>query len=285
MSTQQKTKKDVYSIVSETITNFLESGIIPWRTPWAEGRVPTNLITRNPYRGINVFLLAMHSFKCNMFMNESQLANIGGTLQNSELPLLAIHWDMVEKQSKDGEEKTEDKVPVLRYHKVVNVSQCEGINHDAIPGYERPAKPFEEAREIVKKMPNAPTIEFYKTSASFDPVSDVIFMPHSETYAKKENYYYDLFRMLAQSTGHEKRLNRQGYDTDINTLYLTREALVADMAAHYLCYHSGMESIELMDNLVCIHEWIDVFKAEAKFFVSAAIHAQKAVDCILNRNQ
>src|SRR5215212_4314882 len=173
MTTQQKTKRDVYSIVSGIIIHFLESGIIPWRMPWAEGRVPTNLITRKPYRGANVFLLAMHAFQCNLFLSETQLANIGGTITEGDMTLLAIHWEWMDAQSKDGEEVTGDKVPVLRYHRALNVSQCEGINHDALPGYDRPEKPFAAAREIVKNMPNAPKIEFYKTAASFDPVNDV----------------------------------------------------------------------------------------------------------------
>ena len=46
----------VYEIITSQILAELERGQVPWRKPW---RIlpPANLITKKPYRGINVFLL------------------------------------------------------------------------------------------------------------------------------------------------------------------------------------------------------------------------------------
>ncbi len=280
MTNQQKSKKDVYDIVTDHVLSILSSGIIPWRMPWSEGRVPTNLITRSPYRAINVFLLAAESFQCNLFLSEKQLANIGGSVPEGVGPILATHWEWVDKFAKEGEPKPEGKYPLLRYHRVYNVEDCAGIDHESLPGYDRPSKPFEAARDIIKNMPNAPKVEYYKSAASYATVSDIVFMPNSEEFKSKELYYYDLFKLLIYSTAHESRLNRT-VEVKPASLF-SMESLIADMGAHYLCYHAGMNKVPLLDNLNYIHGWMEEFQEDTRMVVSAATQAQKAVDYILN---
>jgi antirestriction protein ArdC len=45
---------DVYAIVTDKIVNLLEQEVIPWRRPWDSLDLPRNLVSRKPYRGINV---------------------------------------------------------------------------------------------------------------------------------------------------------------------------------------------------------------------------------------
>ena len=47
----------VPEIITESILKQLEQGVAPWRKPWSTS-VPRNLISKKPYRGLNVFLLA-----------------------------------------------------------------------------------------------------------------------------------------------------------------------------------------------------------------------------------
>ena len=47
---------DVYAIVTEKIINLLEQGAVPWRRPWTGGRLPRNVVSKKPYRGINHFV-------------------------------------------------------------------------------------------------------------------------------------------------------------------------------------------------------------------------------------
>jgi len=49
---------DTYAIVTEKIINLLEQGIVPWRRPWASTGLPRNLVSKKPYRGVNLFLLS-----------------------------------------------------------------------------------------------------------------------------------------------------------------------------------------------------------------------------------
>ncbi len=54
----ETTEMDIYAIVTEKIINLLESGVVPWRKPWTSAGLPRNLVSKKPYRGVNVFLLS-----------------------------------------------------------------------------------------------------------------------------------------------------------------------------------------------------------------------------------
>jgi antirestriction protein ArdC len=56
-----KSHGSVYDIVTERILSELEKGEIPWRKPWRT-LPPANLVSKKPYRGINVFLLALAGY-------------------------------------------------------------------------------------------------------------------------------------------------------------------------------------------------------------------------------
>ncbi len=56
---------DVYQVVTDRIIKLLEAGTIPWKKPWIEAGLPCNVITKNFYKGINVFLLASLDYEKN----------------------------------------------------------------------------------------------------------------------------------------------------------------------------------------------------------------------------
>jgi len=66
---QTPSEKDVYTIVTDQIVTTLEKAIIPWRMPWTEGIMPTNLISKRPYKGINLWLLTMLHYGQNYFLS------------------------------------------------------------------------------------------------------------------------------------------------------------------------------------------------------------------------
>jgi antirestriction protein ArdC len=56
---------DLYAEITKQITDMLQKGVVPWRSPiLGQGRVgfPKNLNSKKPYRGVNVFILAFTAF-------------------------------------------------------------------------------------------------------------------------------------------------------------------------------------------------------------------------------
>ena len=70
---------DVYTIVTEKITTALEAGTVPWQKPWAAAGLPRNLVTKKPYRGMNVMLLSLgQPFHSPYWLTLRQANEMGG---------------------------------------------------------------------------------------------------------------------------------------------------------------------------------------------------------------
>src|SRR5258706_361842 len=140
-------KKDVYQIVTERIIEQLQQNKVPWQKPWTEAGVPQNLITRRPYRGINVMLLALQDYPLNYFLTFKQLKELGGTVIKGEKAHIVVFWKWVDEENEETGETV--KRAFLRYHMVFNIAQCEHIPIEKIPLVEKPNDPIEECEEIV----------------------------------------------------------------------------------------------------------------------------------------
>ncbi len=79
-TTDLKPRIDVYSLVTDKITAQLETGVVPWQKLWNR-HPPTNLITKEPYIGINALLLGMEQFESNYFLTFDEVNSVGGRVK------------------------------------------------------------------------------------------------------------------------------------------------------------------------------------------------------------
>src|SRR4051812_29018428 len=117
-----KQKIDVYEIVTNRIIELLEQGVVPWKKPWTEPGIPMNLISKRPYRGINLWLLLSLDYAKNLFLTWDQLKKMGGSVREGEHGHVVVFWK-ARQPKEDAEEKEQKPVPLLRYYKVFNISQ------------------------------------------------------------------------------------------------------------------------------------------------------------------
>jgi len=122
---------DVYQQVTDRIIEALEQGTVPWRNPILGGQGagwPKNLTTDRPYRGSNVFLLAMtawaEGYRSPYWLTFKQASQRGITIKKGSKSTLVVFWKQLVVE--DEESKQKKKVPVLRYYRVFNLEQCEG---------------------------------------------------------------------------------------------------------------------------------------------------------------
>src|SRR5258708_15601580 len=147
-------QKTAYEIVTTQVIQQLESGVAPWRKPWRT-LPPANLVSKKPYRGINVFLLAFAGYGSQYWLTYRQAQALGGNVRRGEHGAKIVFWkcNTRETESSDGEIE-ERKSAFLRYYTVFNLEQTEGLKALLrLP----PAFHIESAEEIVKGMPNPPT--------------------------------------------------------------------------------------------------------------------------------
>jgi antirestriction protein ArdC len=268
----------VYSIVTEQILKQLESGVAPWQRPW-KTQVPKNLASGRGYRGINVFLLSSSGYGSPYWLTYKQATERGGHVRKGEHGTKVVFWKIGTRDVENADGETNEKTSVLlRYYTVFNVEQCEGI---AAPDAERVVNPIEECDRIVRQMPNPPPME-QDGRAWYRPSTDTVGMPSRNAFNSAEEFYSTLFHELTHSTGHTKRIGRDGIEK-LNTFgseSYSKEELIAEMGAAMLCGVAGIERITLSNSAAYLRSWIDVLKSDSRMVVSAASQAQKAADYI-----
>ena len=145
MDQDQKTR-DVYAIATNKIIDHLEKGTIPWRKPWTDAGLPQNLISKKPYRGINLWLLNACGYSRNYFLTFKQVKELGGWVNTGEKAHIVLFWKWVKKDPAAGIDETQETdkpkmKPLLRYYLVFNIDQCSGIPEQASRWYQDPISP------------------------------------------------------------------------------------------------------------------------------------------------
>ena len=197
-------KNPTYDRITDRITALLEQGTVPWQKPWkARTGLPRNFVSKNPYRGINVFLLLAMMYESPFWLTFRQVSQLGGSVRKGEKACPVVFWKQTTAEDKkSGEQK---KKYLLRFYHVFNVAQCDGLKINAEPVQENViAKP----EDIVAGMPQPPILKHGMTHAYYSPREDCVGLPPRERFEKTEDYYSTVFHEFVHSTGHEKRLKR-----------------------------------------------------------------------------
>jgi len=274
----------VYEIITNQILEELKKGTIPWHQPW-NSDYPKNLITKKEYRGINVFLLGCRKFSSPYWLSYKQAASLGGNVKKGEKSTIVVFWKQVQITEKIDNVEKPKTIPFLRYYRIFNTEQCEGIE-ERIPISEvnPDFKPLIECEKTIKNMQNKPDIYHNESRAYYNPTDDFVNMPKPETFSKEEYYYSVMFHELGHSTGHKNRLARKDFDhAAFGSQVYSKEELCAEMTAAFLCGHHKIELQTIENSAAYIKSWLGKLKDDIKIVVIAAAQAQKASDYILNK--
>ena len=276
-------KADVYQIITDRILAMLDAGVNPWRKPWraAAYKPPQNLLSRRPYRGVNVILLGLSPYASPYWMSYRQTLQAGGHVKKGEKASLAVFWKMFDKADSADPTKRE-RIPVLRYYNVFNVEQTEGVDYPKpeVPTFTH--DPIVEAERIAAAMPQPPTITHAdERRAFYRQETDTVNVPPLARFEKAAEYYSTLFHELTHATAHPSRLNRKTEGPQaFGSVNYGREELIAEMGSAYLCGRAGILD-ETADNTAAyLDGWRALIKADRRAVVLAAAAAQKAVDYI-----
>jgi antirestriction protein ArdC len=279
------TKKSVAEIITDAIISKLESGVVPWRKPWnGSANAPRNLVTGKAYRGINAFLLACTGFSSPYFLTFKQVQDRKGLVNKGASSFPVVFWSNVTVE--DHETGDEKNIPFMRYYRVFSVEQT---NLPIPPITENPLEfnPIEEAERIIAAMPSCPEIRHGQAKAFYSPTLDYVNMPKQELFESSEKYYSVLFHEVSHSTGHISRLGRKGVteSTYFGSHEYSKEELIAEMSAAFLCGEIGIIPATLDNSAAYIQSWLNVLKSKdnKNMVINAAGAAQKAFDFILDR--
>ena len=278
----KSTKADVYQIITDRILDTLKQGVIPWRKSWAMVNTPVNYISKKAYRGINTFILGASSYSSPYWASFKQISDKGGKVKTGEHGTYVVYWKImkINETNPTTGEVTEKNIPLLRYYVVFNMEQTEGINYKNPEIPERTITTIAACEELIEKYTDRPTVSYGGDRACYSPSIDAIKMPTKEQFTGNEEYYSTLFHEFVHSTGHKDRLNRDGVAKSIHfgSERYSKEELVAEMGAAFLCAFAGIENAVIDNSAAYIANWITSLQNDPKMVVQAAGAAQKAVD-------
>ena len=310
---------DIYKMVTDkVISMFKNAKISDYKRAWKDDQffIPLNNDSKKPYRGVNRLLLEENigiivSFANPYFLTFKQIKKHGGKLKKGSKGYEVIYYSFIysvpaapnRKALKTTEvadviahlqkynlpESVVKRVPLLRYYRVFNGKDVEGIQFNlqevkigrAVPDN---APENQAAQSIVENYPNAPEIKHGGNRAYYSPPADYVQMPNASNFDSANDYYRTLFHELIHSTGHPSRLNRE-LNTNHKSEAYAKEELTAEMGAVFLSAWAGILWYNNKNHAAYLKGWNNVIEEaenDNKFIMQAAAAAQKATDYILN---
>lgn len=270
---------NVYEIITQRIIEKLDQGVAPWVKPWAAtSGMPRNYISKRPYRGVNLLLLALSPYACPYWATFKQVKQAGGYVKEGEKSVPVVCWREIERKEDDDEKPRYHFF--ARYYRVFNIEQT---TIEWTPDQTYDNDPIQACEQIVEGYTDKPDIDHKGNRAAYMPLLDTILMPRMDTFISSEEYYSTIFHELVHSTGASHRLDRQ-LSVDFPARY-SKEELIAEVGAGFLCAMAGIENKTLDNSASYLNAWIEILKADHRIIVSAASHAQKAVDYITKQKE
>jgi antirestriction protein ArdC len=267
----------------------MEKGIIPWQRPWNGGECCISHTTGKPYSWLNQLMLGG---KVGEWITFKQCKAEGGSVKRGEKGCPVVFWSFNDKKIKETDADGNEVIrivrghPFLKYYTVFHIDQCEGIK----PKFDKEIKtydndPIEAAENIVKTYFEREdcTLNVYQSSKAFySPSTDSVTVPQMSQYEVREEYYSTLFHEMTHSTGHETRLNRIVKVAAFGSEEYSKEELVAEMGAAFMCQTLGIDSDHAFNNSAAyVQNWLKQLRNDKKLVVAAAAKAEQAVQFIL----
>ena len=277
---QVSKRGSVYEVITERIIAMLETGTVPWQKPWkvATG-MPRNLVSKKPYRGMNVLLLHAMSYESPFWLTFRQAKELGGSIRKGEKACPVIFGKRQETEDEITGEKSH--YTVLRLYNVFNLSQVDGLKNipEAAPA---PATVNTTAEDIIAFMPKRPEIKFGMAKAFYSPGADIIAMPDRARFESEAAFFSTIYHEMIHATGAKCRLNRPTLtvSASFGSNPYCKEELIAEMGAAFLCGHAGIETT-MQNSAAYLQNWLEQLKNDKTLIVQAAAQAQKAADFIL----
>jgi len=281
MNAYQKINK---MITARLIERIEATGSLPWKKPWTSvSLMPKNLITGKNYRGVNVFLLHMLGYASPYFLSMKQVNGLGGKVRKGEKSCPVVFWRFVEAKEDTPDQKG---YAMLRYYRVFNVAQCEGLPANKVPKIELPKhehKPLEIAEQLLRDMPHPPKIGYGRTLASYSPSMDTVSMPCPEWFESRSEFWGAVWHECSHATGHQSRVGRKAImePHGFGSHAYSQEELVAEMSAAFLCGYCGILLSTEKNQAAYLKGWLSRLKADPSMLIKAGSQAQKAFDYII----
>lgn len=282
-------RDDVYQRVTNQIIEAIEKGAGEWRMPWhkvaADNFAPANVISKKPYRGVNVLSLwasaAEKGYASGLWATYPQWQQLGAQVRKGETSTLVVFWKFDrqdEEAQSDDDEKSKRRSVLARGYHVFNADQVDGF---ILPPIEvvPPEQRVERAEHLFSRL--GAEIRHGRNRAFYHPAGDYIQLPRFEIFKEAAAYYSTLGHECTHWSGAPHRFNRD-LKGRFGTEAYAAEELIAELGAAFLCAELGIANEPRPDHAAYVQNWLKVLRNDKRAIFTAASKAQQAVDWMHN---
>lgn len=283
---QPSNQHAIYDQVTSLVLEALESGVERWQQPWA-AVTPVNAVTRRPYRGINVIVMALtataRGFTSPGWLTYRAARAAGGHVKKGERGTTIVWWERRTATESDARPilMAEQRAPaqrswwLTRTYTVFNLDQCAGLESLEVESAQHAHFEDPSADWVRIVAASGARVEHDSNAAYFCPATDTIHLPSIQQFASADAYSATLAHELIHATGTATRLNRQLGGRFGEQDYAVEE-LVAELGATMLCARVGIDHIS--HAAAYIDSWIRVLRNDSRAIFTAARLAAQAAD-------
>ena len=309
---------EVYQKITDRMIAALQKGTVPWQKPWtaAGGGRPKSMSTREPYRGINVLLLAVDAMDkgyanpwWGTYNQIAQLSTMerregrrGGQfwaspdgsprgVRKGEHGSQIVLWKTVPKTETDPDtgEKTTRQILLARLFTVFNAGQAEGLPETFLAGTGQPVDQIRQPQQVLDNYLRHGGPRFRHVTgdrAYYSAADDRITLPERRQFRTAAGYYGTAFHEAGHSTGHARRLARESltnfsHDRQWGDEPYAKEELVAEMTKAMLQAETGIDG-QFDQSAAYIADWLTALTKDPNLVPQAAAQAQRACDLIID---
>ena len=292
----EETKRKPFHLeFAEKIVAQLEAGTAPWQRPWQPGNAnlaPHNPVSGTVYKGVNRLNLAMSGFDDPRWLtfrqaNEQGYSIIAGS--KSE-PVVYFQWTKEETLKdekgkpvldKDGKEQkilTQLDKPILRFARVFNAQQIDGIPPLSLTDKSFEWNPVDKGESILAA--SGANIKHDQSDRAFYRMrDDSIHLPPRENFEDAAKYYGTALHELGHWTRHPSRMNRES--GPFGSEQYAREELRAEIASWMLAQDTGIPH-DPGQHAAYVQSWIEAVKEDPFEIQRACRDAEHIHDYLLD---
>jgi antirestriction protein ArdC len=289
-SQAQRPRQSIYETITAKILAAIESNpgdpIMPWQRDGARPVLPTNAVTGQAYRGVNILSLWVTALERGYSSGEwatlRQWNDKGACVRKGEKASPIVFYKEITKQAEPEADETDGETERRRLARGYWVFAAEQVQ-----GYEPvtalPPNPIARiaAAEAYVTATGA-TVIVGGTQACYRPSTDTIHMPDEARFfdtdgrTRAEAFAAVEFHELIHWVGAGHRLDRQLGKRFGDDRY-SAEEIVCETGSAFLCARVGIAPEPHPDHARYIHHWLKVMKADSRAIFAAAAKAQEAV--------
>lgn len=281
-------RRNIYDTITAKILAAIEANpgdpVMPWQRSGARPVLPTNAVTGQAYRGVNILSLWVSALERGYGSGEwttlRQWNEKGACVRKGEKASPIVFYKEIDVAADaDAGEAEGERRRVARGYWVFAAEQVEGY----VPASVLPPNPIARIAAAEAYMTGTgASVIVGGAQACYRPSTDTIHMPDEARFfdadgrTRVDAFHAVEFHELVHWAGAKHRLDRQLGRRFGDDRYAAEE-IIAETGSAFLCARVGIAPEPHPDHARYIHHWLTVMKGDSRAIFAAAAKAQEAV--------